>query len=149
MIALQPLEGDRERWLPLMLEADESELIVRGYMNEGELLAIVEGGETVGIMLVLPDGSQLEIKNFAVTEEHRGRGIGSAAIEAAADRARAAGYERLTVGTADSAPATIGFYLRAGFARAGAREGFFDDYPEPVIEDGIVAHDMVMFSREL
>ena len=28
-------------------------------------------------------------------------------------------------------------------------EGFFDAYPEPVVEDGGVAHDMIRFGMEL
>ena len=44
---------------------------------------------------------------------------------------------------------TIAFYRSAGFSDDGVRAGFFDAYPEPVIEDGRTAHDMVMFSMEL
>jgi hypothetical protein len=53
------------------------------------------------------------------------------------------------VGTADSSVDTIAFYRRVGFRDYGRLEGFFDAYPEPVIEDGVVAHDMVRFEMLL
>ena len=36
-VKLRRVQGDRERFLPLLLEADESEEMVRAYLNEGEL----------------------------------------------------------------------------------------------------------------
>src|SRR5207248_493709 len=40
-IELSPVEGSRELFLPLLLEADESEPIVRTYLEDGELFAIL------------------------------------------------------------------------------------------------------------
>jgi len=53
------------------------------------------------------------------------------------------------VGTADTSAGTIEFYRRIGFLDAGRIAGFFDSYPEPVVEDGVVAHDMVRFELPL
>ncbi|HTG47289.1 MAG TPA: GNAT family N-acetyltransferase, partial [Actinomycetota bacterium] len=63
--------------------------------------------------------------------------------------ARASGAHRLVVGTADVSAGTIAFYRACGFADAGVRAGSFDVYPEPVVEGGRVAHDMVLFERRL
>jgi ribosomal protein S18 acetylase RimI-like enzyme len=144
------LAADREALLPLLLEADESEPVLRGYLHEGELYRIVVAGDTVGAVLLLGEGSDaLEIKNIALMPEQRGLGLGRAAIEAIAALARAAGVSRLLVGTADSSVGTLAFYRRVGFRDAGRLAGFFDAYPEPVVEDGIVAHDMVRFEMQL
>ncbi len=144
------LATDREALLPLLLEADESEPVLRGYLHEGELYRVVADGEPVGVVLLIPGGSDaVEIKNIALTPAHRGRGLGRAAVEAVADLVRASGGTRLLVGTADSSIGTIAFYRRIGFHDAGRVEGFFDGYPEPVVEDGITAHDMVRFELEL
>jgi len=86
----------------------------------------------------------LEIKNIAVEQKSRGRGIGTAAITIVIDVARSRGFRRVIVGTADSSVGTIGFYERRGFRICGVRRGFLDAYPEAIVEDGIVAHDMVM-----
>jgi ribosomal protein S18 acetylase RimI-like enzyme len=149
-MTLVRVEGDRERFVPLLLEADESEPILRAYLDEGELFEIREGEDTVGAVLLIPEGDgAIEVKNIAIAEEHRGRGIGSAVIAEVAAAAGARGVSRLVVGTADTSEDLHRFYRRCGFADAGRREGFFDDYPEPVIEGGRVAHDMLLFSMAL
>jgi ribosomal protein S18 acetylase RimI-like enzyme len=137
--------------VPLLLEADESEEVLRTYLREGELYRLMAEREEVGAVLLMAgeDGLEVEIKNIALSQAYRGRGLGRAAIEEIAEHAREAGASRLVVGTADSSAGTIAFYRRVGFRDAGRIEGFFDAYPEPVIEDGIVAHDMVRFEMHL
>ncbi|MDP9326771.1 MAG: GNAT family N-acetyltransferase [Actinomycetota bacterium] len=147
-LSLEPAD-DREELVPLLLEADESESVLRGYLYEGILYRVLADGEPVGAVLLIPEDDGLEIKNIALVEDRRGRGLGRAAIEAVAALARATGADRLLVGTADSSNGTIAFYRRVGFRDAGRLVGFFDAYPEPVVEDGIVAHDMVRFEMKL
>jgi ribosomal protein S18 acetylase RimI-like enzyme len=140
---------DRERLVPPLLEADESEPVLRSYLNDGDLYRVLEGEDEIGAVLLIREGDALEIKNLALGEDRRGIGFGRATIEAVADLARASGLARLLVGTADSATGTIAFYRRVGFRDAGRIEGYFDAYPEPVIIDGVVAHDMVTFEMRL
>ena len=149
-VTLTRVDGDRERFVPLLLEADESEPVLRTYLDEGELFEIFDRGEPAGAVLLIPEAEgELEIKNIAIAEDRRGRGLGSAAIDEVAASARARGVRRLVVGTAETSEDLHRFYRRCGFSDAGRREGFFDDYPEPVIEHGRVAHDMVLFAMEL
>jgi ribosomal protein S18 acetylase RimI-like enzyme len=147
-VRLEPA-SDREALVPLLLEADESEEVLRSYLDDGDLYRIVADGQDVGVVLLLPEDEDVEIKNIALAESYRGRGLGRAAIEAIARRAREDGASRLLVGTADSSIGTIAFYRRVGFRDAGRIEGFFAAYPEPVVEDGVVAHDMVRFEMDL
>ena len=145
-IALRSVDGDRAAFVPLLLEADESESVVRAYLNEGELLEIVANGQPVGaVLLTSPEPAGIEIKNIAIRPEYRSHGIGRTVVRCLAARARACGAERMLVGTADSSGRTIAFYLACGFHDVGRIAGFFDAYPEPVIEDGVQAHDMVRF----
>jgi len=156
-VELLPVEGDREAFLPLLLEADESEEMVRTYLKEGRLLAVEVDGATAGELLVIPvdvgpegetpEGETWEIRNIAISEEKRRRGVGRRAIELLADLAAADGVGRLLVGTADIAWETHRFYLRCGFRYTGVRRGFFERYPEPVLFDGMVVRDMVLFDR--
>jgi len=147
-VELVEVAGDREAWVPLLLEADE-EAPLRDYLDDGELLEIRSGHETIGGVLLLRDGTTVEIKNLALAEPHRRRGLGRAAIERIVEHAERAGAERLIVGTAETSHGTMSFYRACGFANAGRRLGFFDAYPAPVVEDGVQAHDMVMFERVL
>jgi ribosomal protein S18 acetylase RimI-like enzyme len=148
-VTLEPV-ADREALVPLLLEADESEPVLRSYLYDGELYRIVSGSQLVGAVLLIPEGPDaVEIKNIALAKEHRRHGLGRAAIEAVAELSRRGGAARLLVGTSDSSAGTIAFYRRVGFHDAGRLVGFFDAYPEPVVEDGIVAHDMVRFEMRL
>jgi GNAT superfamily N-acetyltransferase len=146
-VRLEPV-ADREALFPILLQADE-EPVLRTYLHEGDLYRIVADGEEAGAVLLIREDDAVEIKNIALVEPYRGRGLGRATIEAVADLARRSGAARLLVGTSENSPGTITFYRRVGFRDAGRIEGFFDAYPEPVIEDGLVAHDMIRFEMEL
>lgn len=147
-VELLAVEGDREPWVPLLLEADEPAAL-RRYLADGNLYEIRAEGSAAGVVLLIPDGATIEIKNLALAEGQRGRGIGRAAIERIAEIAREAGAERLLVGTSETSRGAITFYRSCGFVDAGRRVGFFDSYPEPVIDDGVQAHDMVLFTRTI
>lgn len=149
MIELQPVLGEREGFLPLLLEADESEPVVRSYLDEGELFAIADDGVEVGAVLLITQERALEIKNIAVDEDARGRGIGAAAIDAIADLGRDRGHDKLLVGTANSSTDVLRFYQRCGFRIVGVRRGFFDAYPEEIWEDGVRARDFIEMELEL
>ena len=149
MINLTPITANRELWMSLLLEADESEPVVRSYLDQGELFTIDEDEEPRGVVLVIGEGADLEIKNIAVEQMSRGRGLGTAAIGLVIDEARLRGSRRVIVGTADSSVETIGFYQRRGFRICGVRHRFFDAYPEVIVENGRVAHDMIILEFEL
>ena len=140
---------DRERHLRLLLEADDAEEHVRGYLGRGELLEIRDDDELIGVVVLVREADQVEIWNIALSEEFRGRGLGRVAIGSIAERCRRDGASRLTVGTSDCSLGTMAFYRKAGFRFAGVREGYFDTYPLPVVENGIRARDMVMFQMPL
>ena len=149
-VTLARVDGDREPYVPLLLEADESEPVLRAYLDDGELFEILDEGVPVGVVLLIPEAErELEIKNIAIDPARRGRGLGRAAVDEVVASARARGVGRLLVGTADTSEDLHRFYRRCGFADAGRRERFFDDYPEPVIERGRTAHDMLLFAMEL
>jgi len=148
-VTLVEVVGEREPYLDLLLEADHSEAVVRTYMDEGLLFEIRDDGRPVGQVLVLREDDAIEIKSISLVEAERGRGIGTQVIAEVVRRARGERASRVIVGTADSAPATVAFYRRCGFRDAGVREGFFDAYPDPVLVDGVRAHDMMMLEMRL
>jgi ribosomal protein S18 acetylase RimI-like enzyme len=148
-VSLVPALFDRERHLPLLLEADTAEDHMRGYLDRGELLEIHDADGMIGVVVLVREADEVEIWNIALAEDHRGRGLGRLAIGAIADRCARAGATRLTVGTSDCSLGTIAFYRKAGFRFAGVREGYFDAYPTAVVENGIHARDMVMFRMAL
>lgn len=148
-ISLVQAPFDRERHLPLLLEADDAEEHMRGYLDRGELLEIHVSGGMIGVAILIREADEVEIWNIALAEDYRGRGLGRGAIAALADRCTRAGASHLTVGTSDCSLGTIAFYRKVGFRFAGVREGYFDAYPTTVVENGIRARDMVMFRMAL
>lgn len=149
---LAPLEirrivADKEAYMPLLLEADPSEDMIHRYLDEGELYALVAGGQTVGVAVLAQrwDGAP-EIKNIAVAEELRGRGYGAKLMRHLIRLCAPRGDE-LYVGTS---PANIPFYAQFGFERTYVVENFFaDNYPDPIIEDGKVLKDMIYMVKRM
>lgn len=84
------------------------------------LLATVDGGTTPagfvsGVEMVHPDkGCEMFLYELAVDEAHRGRGVGTALVQALADLARAAGCYGMWVLTDDDNEAALGTYRRGG-----------------------------------
>lgn len=148
-VTFEAVPDRRERLLPLLMLADESETIVRSYIGQGTLFAIRNGDTNIGALLLVRDDDVVEVKNLAVVEGFRGRGVGRMAITFAADWAREAGATRLTVGTANSSLDAIRFYQKVGFRVSGVKRDFFDAYPEPIWEDGIRARDLLWFELPL
>jgi ribosomal protein S18 acetylase RimI-like enzyme len=148
-LTLAPASFDPERHLALLLEADDVEEHIRGYLDRGQLFEIHEGDALIGVAVLVADADAVEIWNIALSEEHRGRGSGRRAIGLIAGQCRQNGASRLSVGTSDCSLGTIAFYRKVGFRFAGVRKGYFDDYPVVVVENGIRARDMVMFEMEL
>jgi ribosomal protein S18 acetylase RimI-like enzyme len=148
-LTLTPASFDRERHLPLLLEADDVEEHIHGYLDRGRLFEIRDADALIGAAVLVTDGDACEIWNIALSEEHRGRGSGRGAIDLIARQCREQGAARLTVGTSDCSLGTIAFYRKVGFRFAGVRKGYFDDYPVAVVENGIRARDMVMFEMDL
>jgi ribosomal protein S18 acetylase RimI-like enzyme len=148
-LSLAQASFDRERHLPLLLEADDVEEHIHGYLDRGQLFEIRDADALVGVAVLVTDADAVEIWNIALSEERRSRGSGRRAIELIAERCRELGASRLTVGTSDCSLGTIAFYRKVGFRFAGVRKGYFDDYPVVVVENGIRARDMVMFEMKL
>ena len=148
-LSLTQASFDRERHLTLLLEADDVEEHIHGYLDRGQLFEIHETDALIGVAVLVTDADAVEIWNIALSVEHRGRGSGRRAIGLIAERCREQGASRLTVGTSDCSLGTIAFYRKVGFRFAGVRKDYFDDYPAVVVENGIRARDMVMFEMEL
>src|SRR5688500_15306754 len=83
----------RDRFLPLLLLADESERQVRSYMQQGNLYAFANGADAddaAGVVLAIPiDRDTVELKAVAVNRQLQGLGIGKRMLQMALDDIRA------------------------------------------------------------
>ncbi|NLP52555.1 GNAT family N-acetyltransferase [Bacillus sp. RO1] len=143
--------SDRLRFLPYLVMADESESVVKEYITNGQMFAIVGGGgSVVGVALFVEESEDvMELKNIALDPEFRGLGLGKQVINQAFEIFKKQGFRKMIVGTSNSSIANLAFYQKAGFRMSEIRKGFFLKYPEPIFENGIQAVDMVMFERVL
>jgi ribosomal protein S18 acetylase RimI-like enzyme len=155
---IQVMAGaQRERYLSLLLLADESLEQVRSYMQRGDLYAFVPGEEpdapAVGIVLTIPaaDGS-VELKAVAVAPEHQNRKVGKRMLAAVLEDLRRRGVQRVIVGTANAAIGQLAYYQKAGFRLLGIERDFFvpsRGYPAVMEDNGIRLRDMVWMDLEL
>lgn len=141
---------DREQYFRYLLLADESEEAVKAYMYDGEMFTIHFENKVIGTMLFTFHSKQvIELKNFALDPNYRGRGLGKLALLKALDFYKQKGMRKVIVGTANSSIGNLAFYQKVGFRMVEIKKDFFTNYPEPIFENGIRAMDMVMFEKHL
>ena len=87
--------------------------------------------------------------NLAVDPAHRGKGCGSALIEAARKYAITAGARRLCVSTGNSSLDQLKLYQLNGFRMQSIKRDYFESYEPPIIENGIRCMDRVFLSMDL
>jgi putative acetyltransferase len=82
----------------------------------GHILMALEDGEAIGCvaLMAMKDGG-FEVSKMAVTEAHKGRGIGGELMAACIERARSAGARRLYLETNSTLAPALGLYRRFGF----------------------------------
>lgn len=145
MRRIEKIEGDKKRFLDLLLDADPYEPMVDRYLDAGEMFVLYEDDVPVceAVMLEREDGG-MEIKNLATAPAFQRRGYARTLVEAMARRY--AGKSRyLYVGTSNPA-----VYQAMGFEYAYTVPNFFlDHYPEPIIDQGEQCVDMIYLRRDL
>jgi ribosomal protein S18 acetylase RimI-like enzyme len=144
----------RERFLPLLLLADESHEQVRSYMQLGDLFAFVDSdGAAVGVVLTIPhEAGSVELKAVAIDSARQNRGIGRRMLAAVLDELRRRGVRRAVVGTANAGIGQLAYYQKAGFRLLRIERDFFSPargYPAVMEDNGIRLRDMVWMDLEL
>jgi len=104
------------------------------------LVAWKEGSAPVGVCVIRWDGVGEEepepsaewprLTNLQVHPAHRGRGVGTALVEGAEERARGRGFSRLGISVADDNPEAARLYARLGYAKSGLRHESRYMYPD-------------------
>jgi ribosomal protein S18 acetylase RimI-like enzyme len=152
LISVSP-GAQRERYLPLLLLADESLDQVRSYMNRGELHAFVDADlRALGIVLTIPVDDGVELKAVAVDASQQKRGIGRRMLAAVLEELRRRGVRRAIVGTANAGIGQLAYYQKAGFRLQRIERDFFSPargYPAVMEDNGIRLRDMVWMDLEL
>ena len=143
--------SDQEIPYDLLLLADPSRKMIDTYLKHSDLYLASESGDVIGVVVLFPvDKDTAEVKNLAVRPEHQGKGIGKWLLKKIIDVARKQHFIRLIIGTANSSLHQLALYQKLGFRVYSVRQDFFvENYPEPIIENGMQARDMVMLVYDL
>jgi ribosomal-protein-alanine N-acetyltransferase len=102
------------------------------------LLAVPEGysvpeTDLSGFVLVRLAAGECEVLSLAVGEAWRGRGVGRGLLDAAIDRARAAGATMAFLEVAEDNPAAQGLYRKLGFHVVGRRNDYYKRRHGPAV----------------
>lgn len=145
------LKPDVEIPYQLLLLADETKEAIDRYIFNSDIYLLHDGTENIAVMtLYKNNNTELEIKNIAVIESYRSKGIGSILMNKAKEIAKENHYKTLTVGTSDTGFQQIRFYEKNGFIKSGVIKDFFiENYSDPIYENGLQMSDMVVLSHHL
>ena len=146
---IMPVEGDRRRYLPLLLLADEQLSMIDRYIDRGDMFVISEDDRVIAECIVTDEGGGVaEIKNLAVDPAWQNRRYGRALVCFVSDLYRAT-HHTLMVSTGDS-PLTVPFYERCGFVkRRVIKDYFVKHYDRPIYEAGQRVTDAVILTKRL
>ena len=153
VVTIEPGEV-RDDWVELLALADE-EAPLRAALQQGVLYGVVDSdtGRRQGAVLVLDRGDgSAELRAVAVTEAAQSQGLGSWMVTEICTKLRAAGVQRVVVGTASSGLRQLSFYQRLGFRLPRVEPDYFTEargYPPGLAENGIPTRDMVWMERHV
>jgi len=136
---------------PLLLEADPYRPHVESYVHRAVWLGLHAHRQLLAVAaLVRCDPHTVELMNIAVEPAQRRRGLGTYLVRLASERARLMGAGKLVLGTGNSSFDALAFYQRMGFRMEEIdRDHFVREYPEPIVENGIVCREMVRLGLTL
>jgi len=125
VLAIQSVSPEIAQWT-----AADYERIARG-----EMAGWVAEGEAgiVGFLVARALTGETEILNFAVRQDARHRGVGTALLTKALDWSRSVGADRVFLEVRASNEPAIQFYESHGFAPAGRRPRYYSAPPEDAL----------------
>ncbi len=136
--------------MSLLLEADPDQNAVNVYLHSSLGFVGKVGSKQVAACLLEPQSSTVaELKNIAVQPQQQAHGYGSQLLSFVLNSLREQGFKQVQLSTGTFGH-QLGFYQRAGFRVVAVNRNYFiDNYPEPIIENGIVHQDSLTLIAEL
>jgi len=135
--------------LELLLSADPDLISIQRYLPNSSIIVCIEKNLCVGIAVLSISDNHFELKNIAVMSDFQGQGIAKHLILEVSQLAKKLGANRLEVGTGNSSLDQLALYQKCGFRITHIEKDFFENYPEPIYENGIRCIDMVRLEVDL
>lgn len=140
------IKNDKKRFLRLLLIGDESEAMIDHYLQQGNLYVGIFNDIPITVCVALTiDNTTVEIKNLAVNPDFQRRGFGRLMLE----HIECGNPDKsIILGTGET-PSTLRFYEKCGYRYSHRVPNFFtDNYPNPIIEEGVILRDMVYLKKD-
>lgn len=146
-ISIAEYNGGIENIMPLLLVGDESEAMIARYISSSTVYTAMNNDEIVAVCVVVPESeARIEIKNLAVRPDMQRRGIGRSMLHFIEELNPG---KTIILGTGET-PSTLRFYKSCGYKVSHKLPGFFtDNYPRPIIEEGVLLRDMIYLSKHI
>ena len=144
--SITEIDNDKKQYLPLLLIGDESETMIDRYLDNGTLYVGLFNGKPIAVCVTLNlDPNTVEIKNLAVEAEYRRHGYGRRMLEYVESQHS---NKKIILGTGET-PSTLRFYGSCGYSYSHRIPNFFtDNYPAPIIEEGVTLRDMIYLEKQ-
>ena len=138
--------SNKKQYLPLLIMGDESESMIDRYLDSGSLYVGLLNGKPIAVCVIVNlDSDTVEIKNLAVETEYRKHGYGRRMLEYVESQHS---DKKIILGTGET-PSTLRFYKSCGYFYSHRIPNFFtDNYPTPIIEEGITLCDMIYLEKQ-
>ncbi len=138
--------SNKKQYLPLLIMGDESESMIDRYLDSGSLYVGLLNGKPIAVCVIVNlDSDTVEIKNLAVETEYRRYGYGRRMLEYVESQHS---DKKIILGTGET-PSTLRFYKSCGYFYSHRIPNFFtDNYPTPIIEEGITLCDMIYLEKK-
>jgi len=140
------VDNDKKKYLPLLLIGDESETMIDRYLDSGTLYVGLFNYKPIAVCVTVNlDPDTVEIKNLAVDAEYRRQGYGRRMLESVETQHS---NKKIILGTGET-PSTLRFYESCGYSYSHRIPNFFtDNYPAPIVEEGITLRDMIYLEKQ-
>lgn len=144
-LVVNRIVANKSAYLELMLIGDESEDMVRRYMDICSLyICFVESAAVGCIATTRIDAETIEVKNLAVVPDYRRRGLGRYLLDFVE---KLHPDHKIYIGTGET-PSTLRFYQSCGYSYSHRIPDFFtDNYPDSIVEEGVTLKDMIYLSK--
>lgn len=139
-------DGDKKRYLSLLLAGDESEAMIDQYIYDGTLYVGFLDKVPIAVCAVVNvDAETVEVKNLAVDVNYRKCGFGRRMLMHIEHEHLG---KRIILGTGET-PSTLRFYKSCGYVYSHRIPDFFVvNYPKPIIEEGVTLRDMIYLAKD-
>jgi GNAT superfamily N-acetyltransferase len=97
-----------------------------GEVRAGRAWVAEDGGQAVGIVVLIPQADHLLVENIAVRPAAQGSGTGRRLLAVAEEQARHLGYDEVRLYTHEAMTENIAYYPRRGYTEThrGGQDGY-------------------------